>query len=119
LTWGVLQSCSMHLGVSSAQQADAHYRAVCRALVAEALELSSFLEVVSLQRQPHLTATSTDLTDSRNVVDLDQLKFADWVSSNSQVLNALTLEGVHYGEGYLNEGASTVISLTPTWKWSF
>ncbi|XP_071447696.1 protein spire isoform X2 [Hetaerina americana] len=41
----VIEACTAH--VPSPSQAEAHYRAVCRALVAEALELASFLETIS------------------------------------------------------------------------
>ncbi|XP_022254835.1 protein spire homolog 1-like [Limulus polyphemus] len=41
----VIEMCASHLPCPA--QADTHYKAVCRALVAEALELSSFLEKVS------------------------------------------------------------------------
>ncbi|KAF4524316.1 hypothetical protein B566_EDAN005373, partial [Ephemera danica] len=55
-------------------QAESHYRAVCRALVAEALELASFLERVS-QGTQSLPCVQVDPDNCR---DLDQLKFADW-----------------------------------------
>lgn len=67
--------CSKHIGAGSQQQADAHYRAVCRALVAEALELSSFLEKVS-QGTKELRAKA----ETNACTDLDSLKFSDWVS---------------------------------------
>ena len=38
----VLALCAHHLSVNS--EADAHFRAVCRALVSEVIELSTFLE---------------------------------------------------------------------------
>ncbi|XP_046386776.1 protein spire isoform X2 [Ischnura elegans] len=41
----VIEACTAHVPAPS--QAEAHYRAVCRALVAEALELASFLETIS------------------------------------------------------------------------
>ncbi|PNF39243.1 hypothetical protein B7P43_G17339 [Cryptotermes secundus] len=66
--------CCNHLGAPSPQQADAHYRAVCRALVAEALELSSFLEKVSQGTQELRAKAEAASTD------LDKLQFSDWVS---------------------------------------
>lgn len=56
-----------HLALPS--EADAHFRAVCRALVTEAVELSSFMEKVS-------GTTSRLETDS----ELGQLDIQDWVS---------------------------------------
>ncbi|KAH9362165.1 hypothetical protein HPB48_002143 [Haemaphysalis longicornis] len=41
----VLEMCASHL--QNPAQADMHYKAVCRALVAEALELSTFLQKIS------------------------------------------------------------------------
>ena len=68
----LFQRCCNHLGAPSPHEADTHYRAVCRALVAEALELSSFLEKVS-QGTQELRAKAEASTD------LDKLQFADWV----------------------------------------
>lgn len=73
------QRCCNHLGASSPQQADAHYRAVCRALVAEALELSSFLEKVSQGTQELRAKAEAESTD------LDKLQFTDWVSGYATV----------------------------------
>lgn len=66
----VLEVCT-----SRVQGAEMHYRAVCRALVAEALELSTFLERVSTG------AGEMRLLDRDACRDLDQLNFQDWVSS--------------------------------------
>lgn len=63
------------LGKPTSQQADAHYRAVVRALVAEALELSTFLEKVSQGANELRTKTETTSKE------LDQLQFSDWVSN--------------------------------------
>ncbi|XP_023702063.1 protein spire homolog 1, partial [Cryptotermes secundus] len=68
----VIDRCCNHLGAPSPQQADAHYRAVCRALVAEALELSSFLEKVSQGTQELRAKAEAASTD------LDKLQFSDW-----------------------------------------
>lgn len=61
---------------------ETHYKAVCRALVAEALELSSFLDklsdgTVSLR---HRNSTSAEL---------NTLDYSDWVSY--KVLNVYSL----------------------------
>ena len=55
-----------HLALPS--EADTHYRAVCRALVTEAVELSSFMEKVA-------SSNSQVETDS----ELGQLDVQDWV----------------------------------------
>lgn len=54
--------------------AAAHYRAVCRALVAEALELASFLARVRVGGARDLGAAEESVTH------LDTLQFSDWVS---------------------------------------
>ena len=56
-----------HLALPS--EADSHFRAVCRALVTEAVELTSFMEKVS-------SSNSQVETDS----ELGQLDIQDWVS---------------------------------------
>ncbi|XP_008184579.1 protein spire isoform X1 [Acyrthosiphon pisum] len=66
----VLEECSRHIGVSGLGS-ETHYKAVCRALVAEALELSSFLDklsdgTVSLR---HRNSTSAELST---------LDYSDW-----------------------------------------
>ncbi|GLG95997.1 Protein spire, partial [Gryllus bimaculatus] len=71
-----------HLGPPSAAQADAHYRAVCRALVAEALELASFLERVS-------EGTGELQARAEACADLGQLQFADWARLWVQVIHEL------------------------------
>jgi hypothetical protein len=71
------QKCASHLGVKTAAEADSQYRAVCRALVTEALELSMFLDVVQAQGTTELRGNTLALASS---YDLDQLKNSDWVS---------------------------------------
>lgn len=78
----VLEFCVQHLGPPSAAQADAHYRAVCRALVAEALELASFLERVS-------QGTGDLQARAEACADLTQLQFADWARLWVQVIHEL------------------------------
>ncbi|CAG2058424.1 unnamed protein product [Timema podura] len=84
----ILQHCSLHLAAPSAQEADSHYRAVCRALVAEALELSSFLDKVSQGTQELQNKAEAHSTD------LDNLKFSDWVSSATFAVRLCSLKGV-------------------------
>lgn len=70
----VLDICTKRSDGGCRQTSELHYRAVCRALVAEALELSTFLDRVS-------TGTGEmRLLDQETCRDLDQLNFQDWVS---------------------------------------
>ncbi|XP_063228893.1 protein spire isoform X2 [Bacillus rossius redtenbacheri] len=103
----VIEHCMNHLAASTPQEADAHYRAVCRALVAEALELSSFLDKVSqgtheLQQQA-----------AAHSKDLDQLKFTDWARLWVQVIRELR-HGVNLKKVGLAHGRAPIeYELTP------
>lgn len=55
---------------------DEHYKAVVRALVAEAVDLTSFLKRVA--EGTRLVAAQSDLLSSEH--DLHQLQCEDWVS---------------------------------------
>lgn len=74
--------------------ADSHYKAVCRALVAEALELSMFLEKVS-QRKEQLSSNSAGRSGHSSTInadpghDLDKLHLHDWVSCKMDLWNDL------------------------------
>ncbi|CAH1396260.1 unnamed protein product [Nezara viridula] len=74
----VIQDCTVHLGCGGAQEADSHYKAVCRALVAEALELSTFLENVG-----------TGQLRQKTTEHLDNLNFTDWARLWVQVVREL------------------------------
>ena len=52
-------------------EADSHFRAVCRALVSEAVELTSFMEKVS--------SSSSQMRECDS--ELGQLDIQDWVST--------------------------------------
>lgn len=78
----VIKSCETHLGTLTKIQAEAHYKAVVRALVAEALELSTFLEKVA---QGSISLPS----NSANNSNLDQLNFSDWAKFWVQVMSEL------------------------------
>uniref|UniRef100_A0A8D9ER08 Protein spire n=1 Tax=Cacopsylla melanoneura TaxID=428564 RepID=A0A8D9ER08_9HEMI len=81
----VLEKCASHLGAkTAAAESDSQYRAVCRALVTEALELSMFLDVVQQQGTTELRDKTLALASSH---DLDQLKNSDW--SNQRLWKAL------------------------------
>lgn len=72
----VLQRCVWHCGGSgrcARDAAAAHYRAVCRALVAEALELGTFLARVRVGGARDMGAAEESVTH------LDTLQFSDWV----------------------------------------
>ncbi|XP_076325177.1 protein spire homolog 1-like isoform X2 [Tachypleus tridentatus] len=80
----VIEMCASHLPCPT--QADSHYKAVCRALVAEALELSSFLEKVSKGTKELRQSFKEDISEERT---LDTLKFQDWAMLWMQVIKEL------------------------------
>lgn len=80
----VIGRCEAHLGILTKSQTEAHYKAVVRALVAEALELSTFLERVA-QGSFQLS------TNSSKQSELDQLKFSDWAKFWVQVMGELRM----------------------------
>lgn len=90
----VLQRCERRLVTLTKSQAESHYKAVVRALVAEGLELSTFLEKVAQG------TSNLKLSDEASNTELDQLKFADWAKFWVQVMNELRtgvkLKKVHY-----------------------
>ena len=57
----MLDLCRLHLATKA--EAESHYRAVCRALVAEALEISTFMEKMG---------------ESSENEDLRDLAMGDW-----------------------------------------
>ncbi|XP_024080616.1 protein spire isoform X2 [Cimex lectularius] len=78
----VLQECTVHLGYGGSQEADSHYKAVCRALVTEALELSTFLENVG----------TGQLRQQQEAPDhLGKLNFNDWARLWVQVIRELRM----------------------------
>lgn len=74
----VIQRCENHLGTLTKAQAEAHYKAVVRALVAEAMELSMFLERVA-QGSISLPSSSAN----------SELQFSDWARFWVQVMGEL------------------------------
>lgn len=74
----VIQRCESHLGSLTKAQAEAHYKAVVRALVAEAIELSMFLERVA-QGSISLPSSSAN----------SELQFSDWARFWVQVMGEL------------------------------
>ncbi|XP_043469307.1 protein spire [Leptopilina heterotoma] len=86
----VLLMCERHVGNN--EQADAHYQAVIRAFVTEALELSQFLEKVAYEKQKSnfrdsITGDGTKHCDT--VCELTSLDFADWARFWVQVIGEL------------------------------
>ncbi|KRT80948.1 hypothetical protein AMK59_5318 [Oryctes borbonicus] len=79
----VIARCERHLVSLSRSQAEAHYRAVLRALVAEAIELATFLEKVA--------QGAGNLVEGKGNRELEQLQFADWARFWVQVIQELRL----------------------------
>ncbi|GJQ85606.1 putative actin binding protein [Trypoxylus dichotomus] len=79
----VIARCERHLVSLSKSQAEAHYRAVLRALVAEAIELATFLEKVA--------QGAGNLVEGKGNRELEQLQFADWARFWVQVIQELRL----------------------------
>ncbi|XP_045512124.1 protein spire homolog 2 isoform X4 [Pieris brassicae] len=85
----VVERCAWHAGVGrgrgARETAAAHYRAVCRALVAEALELASFLARVRVTAARDLGAADESASH------LDTLQFSDWARFWMQVIGELRM----------------------------
>ncbi|XP_063376615.1 protein spire isoform X3 [Cydia fagiglandana] len=83
----VVERCVWHCGGGhrSRDTAAAHYRAVCRALVAEALELGTFLARVRVGGARDLGAAEESVTH------LDTLQFSDWARFWMQVIGELRM----------------------------
>ncbi|KAL4712959.1 hypothetical protein ACJJTC_012029, partial [Scirpophaga incertulas] len=84
----VIERCVWHCGGGGRGVRDAaaaHYRAVCRALVAEALELASFLARVRVGGARDLGAAEDSATH------LDTLHFSDWARFWMQVIGELRM----------------------------
>lgn len=67
---------------TSMESAEIHYKAVIRALVAEALELSHFLDTVAADKvhaSQRESVTDGNKQTSMSVQNLDTLDFIDWV----------------------------------------
>ena len=63
----MFQECERHL--SEGSEAESHYKAVCRALVSESLELTSFMEKIKSQD------AAMEASD-----ELKELAVQDWVT---------------------------------------
>ena len=81
----VLETCVAHLSLQT--QAEAHYRAVCRALVVEAEELQVFLTQIS-RGAKQLKSPEKRAPDSPDS-DLSDLETGDWARLWMQVIREL------------------------------
>ncbi|XP_076387014.1 spire type actin nucleation factor isoform X4 [Megachile rotundata] len=77
----VMHLCTRHMQ-TSVESAEAHYKAVIRAFVAEALELSQFLDTVAADKlqasQREAASNGSNKQNSMSVQNLDTLDFIDW-----------------------------------------
>ncbi|XP_060756286.1 protein spire homolog 1 [Neoarius graeffei] len=81
----VLKLCTMHL--PSPADAPDHYRAVCRALYAETMELRTFLEKIRSAKENLRKMEGNTTADSAR--DLNELQNADWARFWVQVMRDL------------------------------
>ncbi|XP_021120933.1 protein spire homolog 1 isoform X2 [Heterocephalus glaber] len=72
----VMKMCAAHLPPKS--EAANHYRAVCRALFAETMELHTFLTKIKSAKENLKKIQEMDQSDESHA-DLEELKNADWV----------------------------------------
>nr|XP_034191037.1 protein spire isoform X1 [Osmia lignaria]XP_034191038.1 protein spire isoform X1 [Osmia lignaria]XP_034191039.1 protein spire isoform X1 [Osmia lignaria]XP_034191040.1 protein spire isoform X1 [Osmia lignaria]XP_034191042.1 protein spire isoform X1 [Osmia lignaria]XP_034191043.1 protein spire isoform X1 [Osmia lignaria]XP_034191044.1 protein spire isoform X1 [Osmia lignaria]XP_034191045.1 protein spire isoform X1 [Osmia lignaria]XP_034191046.1 protein spire isoform X1 [Osmia lignaria] len=77
----VMHLCTRHMQ-TSIESAEAHYKAVIRAFVTEALELSQFLDTVAAEKlqasQREIAGSDNNKQNSMSVQNLDTLDFIDW-----------------------------------------
>ncbi|XP_016767819.1 protein spire isoform X2 [Apis mellifera] len=77
----VMQLCTRHMQ-TSIESAEVHYKAVIRAFVAEALELSQFLDTIEADKlqasQKEVVNSDNNKQISMSVQNLDTLDFIDW-----------------------------------------
>ncbi|XP_046818344.1 protein spire isoform X2 [Vespa crabro] len=88
----VLNLCTIHMETTT-EVAEMHYRAVIRAYVAEALELSQFLKKVATNRLHESEKTSLTVDNAKHgstsLHELDTLGFNDWARFWVQVISEL------------------------------
>lgn len=102
----VVQRCENHIPQLKKSQIEVHYKAVVRALVTEAVDLSLFLQKVAGGTK-NLQLGNSSATTS----ELDQLKFTDWAFYWVQVIAELRL-GVKLRKVHSNR-APIEYELTP------
>ncbi|XP_046632352.1 protein spire homolog 1-like isoform X3 [Daphnia pulicaria] len=84
----VMDRCRMQISsTASSNQADAHFRAVCRALVAETLEFSDFL--VKVSSAPEDWRELRNNKSETHSHELTELHLADWAKLWVQVIRQL------------------------------
>lgn len=87
----IMQLCIRHVQ-ASVESAEIHYKAVIRAFVTEALELSYFLDTVAankLHASRRESVTDGNKQTSMSVQNLDRLDFIDWARFWVQVIQEL------------------------------
>ncbi|KAK1128791.1 hypothetical protein K0M31_019940 [Melipona bicolor] len=87
----IMQLCIRHVQ-ASVESAEIHYKAVIRAFVTEALELSYFLDTVAankLHASRRQSVTDGNKQTSMSVQNLDRLDFIDWARFWVQVIQEL------------------------------
>ncbi|XP_006570243.1 protein spire isoform X3 [Apis mellifera] len=88
----VMQLCTRHMQ-TSIESAEVHYKAVIRAFVAEALELSQFLDTIEADKlqasQKEVVNSDNNKQISMSVQNLDTLDFIDWARFWVQVIQEL------------------------------
>lgn len=88
----VMQLCTRHMQ-TSIESAEVHYKAVIRAFVAEALELSQFLDTIEADKlqasQKEVVNSDSNKQISMSVQNLDTLDFIDWARFWVQVIQEL------------------------------
>ncbi|XP_021120935.1 protein spire homolog 1 isoform X4 [Heterocephalus glaber] len=82
----VMKMCAAHLPPKS--EAANHYRAVCRALFAETMELHTFLTKIKSAKENLKKIQEMDQSDESHA-DLEELKNADWARFWVQVMRDL------------------------------
>ncbi|XP_076238699.1 spire type actin nucleation factor isoform X2 [Calliopsis andreniformis] len=105
----VMQLCTRHIQ-TTVESAEAHYKAVIRAIVAEALELSQFLDTVVADKletsQRGAANNDGNKQNSMSVQNLDTLDFIDWARFWVQVIQELR-KGVKLKKVEANLGTKT------------
>ncbi|XP_043792615.1 protein spire isoform X2 [Apis laboriosa] len=88
----VMQLCTRHMQ-TSIESAEVHYKAVIRAFVTEALELSQFLDTIEADKlqasQKEVVNSDSNKQISMSVQNLDTLDFIDWARFWVQVIQEL------------------------------
>ena len=99
--------------LQSLDQADNHYKAVTRSLVAESLELSSFLhKIATASEELKNFSTSVNQANETQLIDINGLRLQDWAKLWMQVIQELR-KGVKLKKVNLKDKPSCVFEFTP------